>query len=70
MAAISDALAEESPATNKGHRATVDPLRERVTSQRVAPDIAAAAWRRRVRPADVLRERRQPAARTHERAGA
>ena len=33
MAAISDALAEETPATNKGHRATVDPLRERVTSQ-------------------------------------
>jgi putative ABC transport system permease protein len=33
MAAISDALAEETPATNKGHRATVDPLRERLTSQ-------------------------------------
>jgi putative ABC transport system permease protein len=31
MAAISDALAEETPATNKGHRATVDPLRERLT---------------------------------------
>ncbi len=30
MTAISNALAEESPATNKGHRATVDPLRERV----------------------------------------
>ena len=33
MAAISDALAEESPATNKGHRATVDPLRERLASR-------------------------------------
>jgi putative ABC transport system permease protein len=33
MAAISDALAAETPATNKGHRATVDPLRERMTSQ-------------------------------------
>jgi putative ABC transport system permease protein len=33
MASISDALAEESPATNKGHRATVDPLREQQTSQ-------------------------------------
>ena len=33
MAAISDALAEETPATNKGHRATVDPLRERLASQ-------------------------------------
>jgi len=33
MAAISDALAEESPATNKGHRATVDPLRDRLASQ-------------------------------------
>jgi len=33
MAAISDALAEESPATNKGHRATVDPLRERLANQ-------------------------------------
>jgi putative ABC transport system permease protein len=32
MAAISNALAEESPDTNKGHRATVDPLRERVGS--------------------------------------
>jgi putative ABC transport system permease protein len=32
MAAISNALAEESPATNKGHRATVDPLRERLAS--------------------------------------
>jgi putative ABC transport system permease protein len=32
MTAISNALAEESPATNKGHRATVDPLRERVGS--------------------------------------
>jgi putative ABC transport system permease protein len=33
MAAISDALAEETPATNKGHRATVDPLRERLASR-------------------------------------
>ena len=33
MAAISDALAKESPATNKGHRATVDPLRDRLASQ-------------------------------------
>jgi putative ABC transport system permease protein len=33
MAAVSDALAEETPATNTGHRATVDPLRERQTSQ-------------------------------------
>jgi putative ABC transport system permease protein len=33
MAAISNALAEESPATNKGHRATVDPLRERLASR-------------------------------------
>jgi putative ABC transport system permease protein len=33
MAAVSDALAEESPATNKGHRATVDPLRERLTGR-------------------------------------
>jgi putative ABC transport system permease protein len=32
MTVISNALAEESPATNKGHRATVDPLRERVAS--------------------------------------
>ena len=32
MTAISNALAEESPATNNGHRATVDPLRERVAS--------------------------------------
>jgi putative ABC transport system permease protein len=33
MANISDALAEESPATNKGHRTTVDPLRERLASR-------------------------------------
>ena len=33
MASISDALAAETPSTNKGHRATVDPLRERLTSQ-------------------------------------
>jgi putative ABC transport system permease protein len=33
MTAISNALAEESPATNKGHRATVDPLRERLASR-------------------------------------
>src|SRR5678815_4849238 len=33
MASISNALAEESPATNKDHRATVDPLREQQTSQ-------------------------------------
>jgi putative ABC transport system permease protein len=33
MAAVSDALAEETPATNKGHRATVDPLRERLASR-------------------------------------
>jgi putative ABC transport system permease protein len=33
MAAVSDALAEESPATNKGHRATVDPLRDRLGSR-------------------------------------
>jgi putative ABC transport system permease protein len=33
MAAISNALAEESPATNKGHRATVDSLRERLASR-------------------------------------
>jgi putative ABC transport system permease protein len=33
MVAISNSLAEESPATNKGHRATVDPLRERLTSR-------------------------------------
>ena len=32
MTSISNALAEESPATNKGHRATVDPLRERLAS--------------------------------------
>jgi putative ABC transport system permease protein len=32
MTAISNALAEESPATNNGHRATVEPLRERVGS--------------------------------------
>jgi putative ABC transport system permease protein len=32
MAAISNALAEESPATNNGHLATVDPLRERLAS--------------------------------------
>jgi putative ABC transport system permease protein len=33
MASLSDALAAETPATNTGHRATVDPLRERLTSQ-------------------------------------
>ena len=33
MGNISDAIAAESPATNKGHRATVDPLRERTTGQ-------------------------------------
>lgn len=33
MASISDALAAETPATNKGHRATVDPLRQRLISQ-------------------------------------
>ncbi|HET9360245.1 MAG TPA: ABC transporter permease [Vicinamibacterales bacterium] len=33
MAAISDAIAEESPATNKGHRATVDSLRDRLASR-------------------------------------
>jgi putative ABC transport system permease protein len=33
MAAISNVLAEESPATNTGHRATVDPLRERLASR-------------------------------------
>jgi putative ABC transport system permease protein len=33
MAAISNALAEESPTTNKGHRATVDPLRDRLASR-------------------------------------
>ena len=33
MAAISAALAEELPATNKGHRATVDPLRDRLASR-------------------------------------
>jgi putative ABC transport system permease protein len=33
MGAISNALAEELPATNKGHRATVDPLRERLASR-------------------------------------
>ena len=33
LGAISDALARESPATNKGHRATADPLRERMTSE-------------------------------------
>jgi putative ABC transport system permease protein len=32
MTAISNALAEESPDTNKGHLATVDPLRERLAS--------------------------------------
>jgi putative ABC transport system permease protein len=32
MAAISNALAQELPDTNKGHRATVDPLRERLAS--------------------------------------
>jgi len=32
MGAISNTLAEESPATNKGHRATVDPLRDRLAS--------------------------------------
>jgi putative ABC transport system permease protein len=35
MVAISNALAEEWPATNHGHRATVDPLRDRVGS----PDL-------------------------------
>jgi putative ABC transport system permease protein len=30
IAAVADSIARESPATNKGHRATVDPLRERV----------------------------------------
>jgi putative ABC transport system permease protein len=33
MTAVSDALAEETPATNQGHRATVDPLRERLASR-------------------------------------
>jgi putative ABC transport system permease protein len=33
MATISNALAEEMPATNKGHRATVDPLRDRLASR-------------------------------------
>ena len=33
LGAISDGLAQESPATNKGHRATVDPLREKMTSE-------------------------------------
>jgi putative ABC transport system permease protein len=33
MAAISNALAEESPATNKNHVATVDPLRDRLASR-------------------------------------
>jgi putative ABC transport system permease protein len=33
MSAISNALAEESPATNQGHVATVDPLRERLASR-------------------------------------
>jgi putative ABC transport system permease protein len=30
IAAVADSIARESPATNKGHRATADPLRERV----------------------------------------
>ena len=30
LAAVADAIARESPATNKGHTATADPLRERV----------------------------------------
>jgi putative ABC transport system permease protein len=33
MRAISDAIARETPATNTGHRATVDPLRDRMTSR-------------------------------------
>jgi putative ABC transport system permease protein len=33
MRAVSDAIAEETPATNTGHRATVDPLRDTMTSR-------------------------------------
>jgi putative ABC transport system permease protein len=33
MRAISDAIAQETPATNTGHRATVDLLRDRITSR-------------------------------------
>ena len=33
MRAVSDAIAQETPATNRGHRATVDLLRDRISSR-------------------------------------
>ena len=58
------AIARESPATNKGHTATADRCCASASSGRAAPHGDAAGRRGWPRAADVLRERRQPVART------
>ena len=73
LAAVADGLAREFPQTNKGRGVTLEPTARRDDRQRARADLDAVSRRRRLRAADLLRERRQPAAgardRPHARAG-
>ena len=70
MAAVADGLAREFPKTNTGRGVDARAAAQRRDRQRAAADVAALPRRRRFRPADLLRERREPAARARHGADA
>ena len=69
-AAVADGLAREFPETNKGRGVRLEPLHDALIGSELAPHLDAVPRRRRLRAADLLRERRQPAAGARHRADA
>ena len=63
MAAVADGLAREFPETNTGRGVTHRAAARRARRPRTAPHGAAVPRRRRLRAADLLRERGEPVAR-------
>ena len=60
---IAERLAVEYPEPNKGTGVIVEPLRAGIVGERSGDDVGVPVGRGRLRPAPVLCERRQPAAR-------
>ena len=66
LGAVADGLAREFPQTNKGRGVTLERLHDSIDRQRSAAHVDAVPRRRRIRAPDLLRQRRQPAARARD----
>ena len=70
LSTIADELAREFPGTNKDWGITLEPLRKGIVGSELQLTSLLLVGRRWFRADDVLRERRQPAARPRKRASA